>query len=364
MRCPNCNNEVPEGKRFCGQCGSPLTPAGPTTSEFENAPTRIAPPEPAIPPAGPAVKRETPPPPPEPQPQPPPQPQAAPAVETPTPGQKTKRPQPPAATDKTWLFAWLSILGWALGFALLSPIDTRFRVATYESGAGLAPFAMAAIVWSIAGVLGGLLTGIGLRRAVPGVKRWHVLLITLGWVASMVLSWPTGRNGSMELPYWVMCGSLLGVVAGLVSLQRGTSPWWKQVLKVLGFAVGTGVAWVLIEAILDETLWGFILYNRIIPPSYYIIEPVSLVLGGGTGGLLTGLVWQRAEPSARGRQVLIITVGWAIGWLLGMVVVLANLLTLAQMYRPNIDYTLVGVIGGAISSGVMAWQLRRPNRKP
>ena len=29
MKCPKCGNEVADGKKFCGQCGSPLgAPAG------------------------------------------------------------------------------------------------------------------------------------------------------------------------------------------------------------------------------------------------------------------------------------------------------------------------------------------------
>jgi hypothetical protein len=165
-----------------------------------------------------------------------------------------------------------------------------------------------------------------------------------------------------------MCGSFLGLVAGLISLRRGASPWWKQVLQVLGFTIGTGVAWILVEIVLDETPWSAIMYSLqgrgAAIPLFYVTEPVSLILGGGMGGLLTGLVWRRAEPSASGWQVLIITVGWAVGWLLGMLVVLANFLTLGQPYRSGIDYTLIGVIGSAISSGVMVWQLRRAKRGP
>ena len=38
MKCPNCNGEVPEGKRFCGHCGQPLVPPG----FDDDAPTRLA----------------------------------------------------------------------------------------------------------------------------------------------------------------------------------------------------------------------------------------------------------------------------------------------------------------------------------
>jgi hypothetical protein len=97
-------------------------------------------------------------------------------------------------------------------------------------------------------------------------------------------------------------------------------------------------------------------------PLFFIVEPVSLIIGGGTGGLLTGLIWQRAEPSVRGRQVLIVTVGWTIGLLLGALIPLVNVLTIIPQFRSGIDYTLIGIIGSAIGSGVMAWQLRRARR--
>lgn len=47
MRCPNCNSEVPEGKRFCGYCGQRLTPAEagappPVPDAFDDdAPTQL-----------------------------------------------------------------------------------------------------------------------------------------------------------------------------------------------------------------------------------------------------------------------------------------------------------------------------------
>ena len=58
MRCPNCNSEVPEGKRFCGHCGHQLAPAAPEPFD-DDAPTRVVPSEmgrgePEPPPAPPA----------------------------------------------------------------------------------------------------------------------------------------------------------------------------------------------------------------------------------------------------------------------------------------------------------------------
>lgn len=359
MRCLNCNNEVPEGKQFCGHCGHRLAPVGPATpAEFdEEAPTRVVSAEPEEPPLGPEVRAE----PalsPEPKREPPPEVEAAPAVEELAAEEEVKQPQPPAV-DRSWLFAWLSTLGWTVGFALLSSIDARIFAAVYQSGAELDRFIRAAIVWSITGIVGGLLTGVGLRRAVPGVSRWQVFLIAAGWVASLILSWPTGQN-SLEYSYWALCGSILGLVAGLISHRRGASPWWKQALKVMGFVAGTGLAWVLAEIILDETLWSAIALHRV--PFPYLAKPVSLIVGGGTGGFLTGLVWRQAVPSARAKQMLIVTVGWGMGLLLGILAVMVDAFTLAQQFRSSPDYTLVGVIGGAVGSGVMAWQLRRVHR--
>jgi hypothetical protein len=42
MQCPNCSNEIPEGKRFCGHCGHRLAP-GPAPDAFDDsAPTQLA----------------------------------------------------------------------------------------------------------------------------------------------------------------------------------------------------------------------------------------------------------------------------------------------------------------------------------
>jgi len=42
MRCPNCNDEVPENKNFCGNCGHRLIPPAPGKFE-ENSPTTLVP---------------------------------------------------------------------------------------------------------------------------------------------------------------------------------------------------------------------------------------------------------------------------------------------------------------------------------
>ena len=79
MRCPNCNNEVPEGKQFCGHCGHRLALVGPATpAEFdEEAPTRVVSAEPEEP---------------APEPEPPPEVEAAPAVDELAPEEEVKQP--------------------------------------------------------------------------------------------------------------------------------------------------------------------------------------------------------------------------------------------------------------------------------
>jgi hypothetical protein len=222
MRCPNCDNEVPQGKQFCGHCGHPLALAepAPPAGFDEEAPTRVVPTEPEEPPA----EAEA---------------EATPAVEEPPPEKEASEPQPPAIVDRSWFFAWLSTVGWALGFALLAPMDSQIRIATYQSGAELDQIARAAIVWSIAGIVGGLLTGAGLHRAEPGVKRWHVFLITLGWAASLVLSWPMGPSGRFQPAGLVVGGSIGGFLTGLVWRRAVPSVRGKHVLTVTaGWFVG------------------------------------------------------------------------------------------------------------------------------
>jgi hypothetical protein len=122
MHCPNCNREVPEGKRFCGYCGYRLTPAGagtPAPPGFdENAPTRRYPAEAAPPgfdedaptrlyseePAPPAMPVGI-----QPQPQPP-APTSPPLPEQPSPAAAPL----PSSTRKRGVPGW----AWGLGGAL------------------------------------------------------------------------------------------------------------------------------------------------------------------------------------------------------------------------------------------------------
>ena len=48
MFCANCGNELPEGARFCGDCGVKIEPVQPAyAASAEPAPVRPAPPPPA-----------------------------------------------------------------------------------------------------------------------------------------------------------------------------------------------------------------------------------------------------------------------------------------------------------------------------
>jgi hypothetical protein len=104
MRCPNCNSEIPEGKRFCGYCGRRLEPT-PTPEPFDDdAPTRLFPEEPA-PPARPA----------EVQPQPPP--------DAPTPPPPVRRrPSPEPVPSPRLPTRKRGVPGWAWGLGGLAAV--------------------------------------------------------------------------------------------------------------------------------------------------------------------------------------------------------------------------------------------------
>jgi hypothetical protein len=130
---------------------------------------------------------------------------------------------------------------------------------------------------------------------------------------------------------------------------------------VLGFVAGGGLAWLLAEYIFHE-VYRIDLARSLPMLQFYIGVAVRLTLVGVTSGLTIGLIWHRAEPIVRWKQVLIATGGWAVGMLLGTLVAALNSITSPEMARLGTDYTLIGAIAGAVGSGVMAWQLRRVHR--
>ena len=211
-----------------------------------------------------------------------------------------------------WVAGWS--IGWGIGLALSLVFDVEASIIPPIDGG-----VFAGISWVAAWLLGGLSTGLALRRAVPAIHWKQVLAITLGWAFGGVLV-------------------MVLVTTGIVAV-------WEA-------AVAIG-------------------------------EIATLAIGGGViaivGGSVTGLVLRWAEPSLRWRQVFSIALGWIIGRAVGwatLAVVILNILIYLYNYEPgwDIDPTvgwiiigivteaICGTIAGFIGSRITYWQLEQARR--
>ena len=120
MRCPSCQSDIPEGKRFCGHCGQRLTPVepdapaeagapAPAPEPFDDeAPTQLVTPAPEEPPAEPDAGLEEE----QPAPSPPPEepPEAIPEEPvTPTPPPPVSPKPPSKRGSRKWVWAIVGV---------------------------------------------------------------------------------------------------------------------------------------------------------------------------------------------------------------------------------------------------------------
>jgi hypothetical protein len=127
---------------------------------------------------------------------------------------------------------WLTVIGWAVVWAC------GWVVSEANGWSGTAYGS----AWVLIGAIGGLITGLALRRAEPSVRWQHILVITIGWAISMIVSGAISQalystdsaaiNGTIR-------GAIGGLIIGLVLLQTAFSIHWKQILVMtLGWSAG------------------------------------------------------------------------------------------------------------------------------
>jgi hypothetical protein len=194
--------------------------------------------------------------------------------------------------------------------------------------------------------------------AAPVVLNWTpVLLTTLGlalvWGFGWVLSEANGWSGTAVDILWLVLDAVIGLIIGLVLQRVEPAITWKQILLItLGWVVAS-----VIGGVVSSSLYGT------------ANTALNGILQGAIGGLTTMLVLRLVNPSIHWIQILIVTLGWTIGW------------TIAHYYGPIVYNALDGAIGNslgwwvipgavlagvaaAIGSLVMFWQLgqlRRPS---
>jgi hypothetical protein len=244
MHCPNCKEEISEGKKFCGHCGFRLQPKPGFDDE---APTRLE--------ATPAV----------------PIPSSEPPKPAPVeirsqvsqPGDEMGKPENPSQPKRlSYLLAWLIIiLGWGIGGFLgflgfgsepmIGKIITSLiwglslALAFGLSGLtkGIANFLMILAGWLLAGILvrppilnipqisyglllfigfpvGGLISALVLKRTETAIHIRHVLIITLIWFFGSFPGIIIAGRGSMR-PEWIFrfdSGAWIGAICGGLTL--------------------------------------------------------------------------------------------------------------------------------------------------
>ncbi|NIO69138.1 MAG: protein kinase [Anaerolineae bacterium] len=176
------------------------------------------PPEPEIPVAPPVVKKE-----------PEVEKVAPPLVE---PVAVAKEEPAPLPRPKRAVFPSLLVIaiGWAIGWAIVIALGGDDPEAINWAG------------WAVGGAIGGLSTGLALRRTEPPIPWNRVLMIVVGWAIDSAIGWPIVWE-SDDIIVGSIVVFIIGAIGGLIT---GLALWWaeppiswKRVLIVaIGWAIG------------------------------------------------------------------------------------------------------------------------------
>ena len=261
--CHTCGKQNNLGTRFCTSCGSSLTPSTPT-------------------------------------PEPPPSITADLSAATPAPRQSL------------WVVL-LMPLGWAIPWALSGWI-----------GEMLSPWPISALVITIAGAVGGLITGLALRRTRLSSTLKSSASVAL-WFA---ISWLIG---------WVIGWSILTIFVDAIF----------EISSQVGYGFDT-------EALRTATLgWAGI---------WGVTGALAGVIAGVISAISLGRLSRRAGQTLEWKRVLIVAIGNPLGWILGWAIggtvgAIAGAAAAATTGAVSVG-TLGGAIAGAICSGVLLKRLR------
>ena len=188
-------------------------------------------------------------------------------------------------------------------------------------------------------------------------------------VADELMRWPPVLLTTIG---WAICWAFAWVVSeayGWAGTEYGIA--WT----ILG-AIGGLITGLVLQRTEQSIQWKQILLITLgwaigmtISGSFYdaVGEAIGGSIRGAIGGLITALVLQRTERSIQWMHILLITLGWAIGMAIGDVVGDISYEALAGAIGGSIGWwtipgALVGAISGAIGSGIMFWQLGQARR--
>jgi hypothetical protein len=151
----------------------------------------------------------------------------------------------------------------------------------------------------IVGVIGGLITGLALRRARPAVRGKQVLVIAFGWiicwtVAETALAFVANmRPWTINFLFWGIFGATVGIVGGSITgraLRRA-----EPAVKPFVVAFGWAIAWASSEVIVSwfvhhDLLWLLIdwVHNFVgyLSPLLVRVALLGLIAGAIGGGVM------------------------------------------------------------------------------
>jgi uncharacterized caspase-like protein len=253
----------------------------------------------------------------------------------------------PAVLQRTLIVSGGWIAGWVIGILLASIVDSN-----------LVTFLGLLVGWSIAG----LITGLLLRRVVPSLPNYHIVILIIVWalvplagimtqggggsgsddyinkpnlIVSIALIWLMNSWFVLQMPPAVMWWQALVVgAAGAVGwVIAGTFSWYSVALKIAGYG------WSLPAAFHEAGYTTVNLLSNVI---------LSSLLGGGALAIIYGLMHKEASPAPApfvlattleankpvvpmaARQTLesqqrtaflagvIVSIGWFAGWFAGV----------------------------------------------
>ena len=320
MKCPNCNGEVPEGKRFCGHCGQRLVPIEPRpmTADFDDdAPTMLADELEEVP-----KEPETP--------------------------EQEMRICPACGAQNRHDARYCDKCGTSINKVEAAQdlqarlIDQKERIKNVslagpnDANARLDPVLQ---IWNLRPAWQPVvLIGIGIAMITAiNIYLFNPLygVLNVGYDTGMF-----SRD--------VIGGILSGLIVGVILRWINQAISWKNITVI---AVGWGIAGLI----------GYILYNVYLTTSignYY----VHMIVEGAIGGLIISEVLRRKQPPIGRQPAIIIAIGWAMvtaGPSYLFYSVPGVMEVLFDSVGQNSSIFFIEGVFGAIGGWVMFWQLKR-----
>ncbi len=338
-RCPNCGRYAPGEMEVCPHCER-----GRRDGTIIRAPVRV--------PAEPEVLPET--------------------------GPTILAQRVPPSFIARWAPVLLLGVGWALAWYIGRDTAGDVLSWWYQTQGPVAWNARQTIVSALAGALAGLVTGLALTWTEGSIRIRQVLLLALGWaVGSAGSSWISATYLPASLREISLGGSLVaaaggiigGLTTGLVLRRSGSLLRWGQLIWVI---LGYAAAWFL------ASLGSSGLFRTLMARSGALASIGQAIAFGGVAGVVgtSGLYWQlgrltgravsvaasaeRRPPSSIRRFAGATAMGWGGAWVVGHVVGgLLFVLVVERMISFSLMAVVSGLVIGAVLGAATGWVLGR-----